>query len=53
MCAGEPDQINLSADTYEIVKDFFECEYRGELNVKNKGNMEIWECTFSRKFTRT
>lgn len=34
--AGEPDQINLSADPYEIVKDFFECEYRGELNVKNK-----------------
>lgn len=32
---GEPNRVNISEDTYELVKDFFECEYRGEVEVKN------------------
>lgn len=28
-------RINISENTYELVKDKFECEYRGEVEVKN------------------
>ncbi|MCB1307988.1 MAG: GAF domain-containing protein, partial [Leptospiraceae bacterium] len=34
---GEPDRINISETTYELVKEFFECEYRGKINAKGKG----------------
>jgi class 3 adenylate cyclase len=33
--ACEPDKINISVNTYEKIKDFFDCQYRGELSVKN------------------
>lgn len=39
---GVADRINLSTDTYEKVKDFFTCEYRGSINVKGKGEMEMY-----------
>lgn len=35
--SGEPGKVNISAATYELVKDDFETEYRGELEVKNRG----------------
>jgi class 3 adenylate cyclase len=34
--------INISEDTYALVKDYFECEYRGEIEVKNKGMMKMY-----------
>ncbi|GBF50166.1 adenylate/guanylate cyclase catalytic domain protein [Leptospira ryugenii] len=37
--AGE---INLSEVTYEKVKRFFECEYRGQVTAKNKGEMGMY-----------
>lgn len=40
--AGESDKINISAATYELVKDKFACIYRGEIAAKNKGDMDMY-----------
>jgi len=39
---GVAGRINISLDTYELVRDFFECEYRGEFDVKNRGRMHMF-----------
>ena len=39
---SEPGKINISENTYELIKDQFDCEYRGELEVKNKGMMKMY-----------
>lgn len=39
---GEVGKIQITRDTYELVKDEFECEHIGEIAVKGKGNMEAW-----------
>ena len=38
----EPGKINISQSTYNIIKDRFHCTFRGELNVKNKGMMNMY-----------
>lgn len=35
-------KINISKSTYELVKDFFECEYRGKIAAKNKGLIDMY-----------
>ena len=35
-------KINVSENTYQLIKDDFECEYRGEIDVKNKGMMKMY-----------
>jgi adenylate cyclase len=40
--ASEPGKINISENTYEIIKGHFDCEYRGELAAKNKGKMKMY-----------
>jgi class 3 adenylate cyclase len=40
--SGEPGKINISGQTYELVKDFFECEYRGKMPVKYKGEIDMY-----------
>ncbi|MBW4360931.1 tetratricopeptide repeat protein [Flavobacterium sp. NAS39] len=37
-----PGKINISENTYQFIKDFFECEYRGEVDVKNRGMMKMY-----------
>jgi class 3 adenylate cyclase len=32
---GNVEMVNISEDTYSYIKDLFECEYRGEVEVKN------------------
>ncbi len=39
---SEAGRINISEDTYNIVKDDFECEYRGKIAVKNRGEMKMY-----------
>lgn len=39
---SEPGKINIGENTYEIVKDAFECDYRGEIEVKNRGLMKMY-----------
>ncbi|HBE43133.1 MAG TPA: guanylate cyclase [Bacteroidales bacterium] len=40
--SGEPGRINISGTTYEFVKDFFICEYRGKMPVKYKGEIDMY-----------
>jgi len=39
---GVPGQIQVSEDTYNLVKDDFICEPRGEIQIKGKGEMHVW-----------
>lgn len=39
---SEPGKINISGSTYELIKDYFECEYRGKLNAKGKGEIDMY-----------
>jgi|JI10StandDraft_1071094.scaffolds.fasta_scaffold07925_7 PAS domain S-box-containing protein len=40
--SGTPEMVNISKATYDLVKDFFHCEYRGEIQAKNKGFVEMY-----------
>ena len=40
--AGEPGKLNVSADTAGVIRDFFHTEPRGEIEVKNRGSMEMY-----------
>ena len=39
---GTPGRIQITRATYELLKDEFECEPRGTVSVKGKGEMETW-----------
>jgi class 3 adenylate cyclase len=43
--ASQPGRINISESTYELVKEFFDCEYRGEIEVKGKGKVKMYFVT--------
>lgn len=40
--SGESGKVNISGSTYELVKDKFKCTYRGKLNAKNKGEIDMY-----------
>jgi class 3 adenylate cyclase len=40
--SGEAGKINISGTTYEFVKEFFTCEFRGKMPVKYKGELEMY-----------
>jgi class 3 adenylate cyclase len=40
--SGEAGKINISGTTYEFVKEFFSCEFRGKMPVKYKGELEMY-----------
>lgn len=40
--SGEAGKINISGTTFEFVKEFFDCEYRGKMPVKYKGELEMY-----------
>ncbi len=39
---GIPGRINISEDTYNLVKDYFDMEHRGLMQVKNRGEMNMY-----------
>ena len=39
---SEAGKINISQTTYELVKDKFTCEYRGEIDAKGKGALKMY-----------
>lgn len=39
---SQPGRVNITGSTYFEVKDQFECEFRGLINAKNKGNIEMY-----------
>ncbi len=40
--SGEAGRTNISGTTYEFVKNFFICEYRGKMPVKYKGEVDMY-----------
>ena len=40
--SGEVSKVNISGTTYEIIKDQFDCEYRGMIEAKNKGEIAMY-----------
>jgi len=40
--SGVSGKVMISVMTYELVKEFFDCEYYGKLPVKYKGNLDIY-----------
>jgi len=40
--ASERGRVNISASTYELVKDDFQCEYRGKVSAKGKGEIDMY-----------
>jgi PAS domain S-box-containing protein len=37
-----PGMVNVSSITYEIIKDYFECEHRGKILAKHKGHIDMY-----------
>lgn len=40
--AGEPGKVNISANTYELVKHSFDCTHRGKIAIKNMGEIDMY-----------
>jgi class 3 adenylate cyclase/ligand-binding sensor domain-containing protein len=39
---GIINKVNVSEATFNVVKDFFVCQYRGKIEVKYKGELEMY-----------
>ena len=39
---GQGGKINISAYTYDLIKEDFSCEYRGKINAKGKGDLDMY-----------
>ena len=39
---GEPGMLNISADTYVLIKDRFDCTHRGKIYAKNVGEIDMY-----------
>lgn len=39
---SEPGKINISENTYALIKEEADCEYRGEIEVKNRGKLKMY-----------
>jgi len=40
--SGEIGKVNITGLTYELVKDYFLCQYRGKMPVKYKGELDMY-----------
>ncbi len=40
--SGAPNRVNLSHQTYQRVKDFIDCEYRGKVPTKDKRDIDMY-----------
>lgn len=40
--SGEIGRVNITGLTYELVKDYFLCQYRGKMPVKYKGELDMY-----------
>ena len=39
---GEIGKINISGDTYNLIKEDFNCTHKGKIKVKNKGMLDMY-----------
>jgi guanylate cyclase len=46
---GTPGRIQITRATYELLGDEFECEPRGRIRVKGKGDVEAWHVVGRRR----
>ena len=49
---SERGRINISQNTYELIKDSYDCEFRGEIEVKNKGMMNMYYVNKAKNLTK-
>jgi PAS domain S-box-containing protein len=40
--AGEVGKVNISAYTYDLIRNDFACEYRGKVSAKGKGEVDMY-----------
>ncbi|WP_258543251.1 adenylate/guanylate cyclase domain-containing protein [Parvicella tangerina] len=40
--ASEPGKVNISGRTFEYIKPYFDCTYRGKVPAKNKGEIDMY-----------
>lgn len=39
---GEPGKVNISASTYQHIKEHYQCLYRGKISAKNIGEVDMY-----------
>ena len=39
---SDVNRINISGNTHALIKDYFDCEYRGKILAKNKGFIDMY-----------
>jgi len=39
---SEPGKVNISGETYSLVKNYFNCTYRGKIETKSKGEVDMY-----------
>ncbi len=40
--SGSTGRVNISGSAHNLVKDQFQCEYRGRISAKNKGEIDMY-----------
>ncbi len=40
--SGETGRVNISGTTHDLVKSIFNCSYRGKIQAKNKGEIDMY-----------
>ncbi len=40
--AGEEGKINISSSTHELVKQYYDCEYRGKIDMNGQGKIDMY-----------
>jgi len=48
---SKPGKINISENTYVLVKDKYNCTFRGKIDVKNHGSMNMYYVNDRKKLT--
>ena len=43
--SGEVGRVNVSAYTYDLIRGEFDCEYRGKVDAKGKGHIDMYFVT--------
>ncbi|HEY5692553.1 MAG TPA: adenylate/guanylate cyclase domain-containing protein [Cyclobacteriaceae bacterium] len=51
--SSETGRINVSENTYALVKAEFDCEYRGEIDAKNRGMLKMYYVKAKKENTST
>jgi adenylate cyclase len=46
---GVSGSVQITRATYELIKDAFECTPQGTVNIKGKGEMEVWHVMGARR----